>query len=237
MGAVQLGELFLFPVDERPSKSSFTTTPSWVEVDFSADVPAEATGLMLACDFKASDGRYIVSLSEDNTSKTPAQCYRGGLLEQQATYAGANRAISHVTIAAPGGKFYIAEYDSAAWDTVDGTGCITLLGYYMAEPDTTALTSGSDFDTSAFTYGKFGEKLVFNGEIITNAAVSSGDTIGTLPAGSRPDVPCIIDLMAKEGSVIKKVPVSVDTNGLMVLMANVGQTIHLTAWNILRKLG
>ena len=238
MAAKELGDLYMFPVDERPVKSGITFTTSWVEVDFSADVPAGSRALMLAVDCRHSDGRLIVSFTENNNIATPVEAYPGGILDQHAVYAGSGRAIHHLTVMTKSaGKFYIAEYDATTWDPSDSVNKITVLGYYATAPAVTALTSGSDFNTSAFTYGVVGDILAFNGEIVTNAAVSSGDTIGTLPAGSRPDAPCIIDLMTKEGGVIKKVPVSVDTNGLMVLLANVGQTIHLTAWNILRRVG
>jgi len=238
MAAKPLGQLHMFPTGERPIKTGLTFTSSWAEIDFTADLPAGTKAVLIAVDARNNDGKHIVCFSNSSTRTTPAASYHGGMLSQSATIGGYGREIQHVTVMVKSsGKFYVAVYDSSAWETYGATNIIEVLGYYADPEPATALTSGSDWDTSGFTYGVSGQLLAFNGEIITNAAVSAGDTIGTLPAGSRPDVPSIIDLMTKEGGVIKKVPVSVDTNGLMVLMANVGQTIHLTAWNILRKLG
>ena len=133
MAAIQLGELFMIPIGDRDTvmKESLTTTNSWGLVDFSDELPAGTTAVMIAVDFCNTDGRHIVSFSEDNTTKTPQQAYHSGVIDEHAVLAGNNRLNTHMTVIAPGGKFYIAEYDPYTWDTKDGSGNITVLGYYM----------------------------------------------------------------------------------------------------------
>ena len=200
MAATQLGELFMFPVDERPSESGVTLTTSWQEIDFSDDVPAGATAIMLAVELKNNDGRHIVSVAEDNTSQTPGAAFHSGFMEQAATYGGYNRSIRHLTVLAPGGKFYMAEYDTSAWETVDATGQIRVLGYYMpvAQPQpllpggiTVTWTKLNEYNSSYWEsdlyYGKDGDVVYLQGKMRAKDINTrpAGDVMGLLPSGYR----------------------------------------------------
>ena len=236
MAAIQLGEVFMFPVDERPISSALTFVTAWRQVDFSSDVPSDTAALLITVDAKNDDGKHILAFSEDNTTCTPAECYQGGMLEQQYVTAGNNRSIRHLTTFAPGGKFYVGEY-GGTWDTVDAAVYITVLGYYLAGTTPVALTSGSDWDTSDFKYSKIGNELVLDGSIGLVNNATAGDVVGTLPVGYRPSTKMLIPALGDASGTLSTVNFGVGTDGIITILSNTLSTIHCHTSRVMRKLG
>ena len=219
MSVKQLGELFLFPNEDRPQESNITLTTSWQLIDFSADVPAGVTALQISVDSSNNDGRTIICVTDDDDDSVTAQTtYMGSILEQQATIVGLNRSVRHLTILAPGGKFYIAEYNSTTWDTVDNSQFIVVTGYYMpvAQPQPllpgginvtwTKLTTNNanNWDCNIY-YGKDGDTVYLSGQAqCANVNGAGGDSypIATLPSGFRPPQNILVSANSGANSMI-----------------------------------
>ena len=221
MNAIQLGELFMVPIGDRGdmTKGSLTTTTAWGLVDFSDDVPAGVTALMIAVHFSNNDGRVRVSFAENDDETVTAQgVSNSGILHQYTPISSSGRDIDHVTVLAPGGKFYMAEYDGSTWEPQNSSGTITVLGYYMpvAQPQPllpgginvtwTKLTTNNanNWDCNIY-YGKDGDTVYLSGQAqCANVNGAGGDSypIATLPSGFRPPQNILVSANSGANSMI-----------------------------------